>query len=181
MLNYEASVILNAQLPDDQIKTLTDKLQEQLTNGGANIIHVSKWGRRKLAAEIEKATEGYYVIFFFQIEKAGETLTTFERFCRYEDNVLRQMIVSVPMKRRGQNISQIVPEPGWMSDFNMRLRAQGPRRRSEGYDRGPRRPYDRHERPAEPGPGHESAASGSGGNQGGGSAPAAAEPAASNE
>lgn len=139
MSNYEACVILNAQLNDAQITGLIDKMQESLTTGGATIKEVSKWGKRKLAYEINKMHEGYYVVFYFDLAKAGDTLTNFQRLCKYDENIMREMIINVPVKKKGREIRQIVPTPGWLAEFSMKLRPSAPRRRSD-FHRGPR-PY----------------------------------------
>lgn len=150
MNNYEACVILNAQLPDAEIDALIEKLKGQLTACGATIRTVSRWGKRKLGYEINKSYEGFYVVFFFTTDKTGRLLEPFERACRHDENVLRQMVVNVPVKRRGEDTKQIIPEPGWMSEFNMKLRPHLPRRRFD-YDRRPRHD-DRQDRPSEPAP-----------------------------
>ena len=142
MLNYEMCVVLNAQLPDAGIDAFIDKAKGILDAGGGKILEVSRWGKRHLAYEIEKVTEGFYVIFFFNLDRPGETLKNLERLCKYDDGVLREVIFNVPTKKKGQEIKQIVPSPGWMSEFSMRLRPHAPRRR-EGYGRGPRS-YDSH-------------------------------------
>lgn len=139
MSNYEACVILNAQLTDAQHSALIDKMKDTLTAGGAQIKEISKWGKRKLAYEINKAYEGYYVVFYFDLEKAGDTLTNFQRLCKYDENVYREMIINVPVKKKGREIRQIVPTPGWLAEFSMKLRPSAPRRRSD-FHRGPR-PY----------------------------------------
>ncbi len=140
MLNYEACVILNAQLPDAQTEALIEKLKNQLTSAGANVKEIAKWGKRKLAYEIEKATEGYYVVFYFDLAKAGNVLSEFQRVCKYDENVVREMIVNVPMKKKGTEVRQVVPAPGWMSEFSMKLRPHMPRRRD--FSRGPRRDWE---------------------------------------
>jgi len=142
MLNYEMCVILNAQLPDTGIDAFIDKAKGILDAGGAKILEVSRWGKRHLAYEIDKATDGFYVIFYFNLERPGDTLKNLERLCKYDDNVLREVIFNVPTKKKKQEIKQIVPSPGWMSEFSMRLRPHTPRRR-EGYGRGPRQ-HDTH-------------------------------------
>lgn len=140
MSNYEACVILTTTLAEPEIDATIQKLQESLTKGAAEILHVSKWGKRKLAHPIDKAAEGYYVVYFFKLENPA-ALKEFERVCRYDDNVVRQMVVKTPVKKKGVDVKQIIPEPGWLSEFNMKLRPAMARR--GGGDRGGRR--DRYE------------------------------------
>ena len=135
---YESCVILNPQLSDAELDALSEKLQGVLTAGGAEIREVARWGRRKLAFTINKSVDGFYVVLFYKLKKAGQTLVNFDRTCRYDDNVLRAMTLTVEEKKKGEPVNVLIPAPGYLADFSMKLRAQGPRRRSEGYDRGPR-------------------------------------------
>lgn len=139
MLHYEACVIVNAQIPEERVDGLIEKLSGVLTGGGANVSRTVKWGRRRLAHAIDKATEGGYVLFFFELPKTSPALfDAFDKACRYDENILRMMTVSLPVRKHGRDVTPIVPEPGWLAEFNMKLRPVGPRRRE------PRR-YDRHD------------------------------------
>lgn len=136
--NYETLVILNPSLSEDEINALVDRLQGILTNGGATILDTARWGRRRLAYEIAKKNEGYYVIYYFTLDGSHEVLETIERACRYDENVMRQMTVTVPSKKHGQEVAQLVPAPGYLADFKLEPRAHGFRRRPDYGDRGPR-------------------------------------------
>ena len=110
--NYEAMVILNAGLGDEETEALVGKLRGILTEGGAEIRETSLWGRRRLAYEIQKKKEGYYLIFYFTLDSPGDTLEQFEKLCRYNEDILRHMVVKVPFKKKGEDVKQIVPKPG---------------------------------------------------------------------
>jgi small subunit ribosomal protein S6 len=131
--NYEAMVILNAQQGETEINALVEKLENVLKKGGANIKQRSDWGRRRLAYPIEKKTDGYYVIFYFELDNAGETLQAFERTCRFDENIMRHMVVRIPLQKGGEPTTQIVPTPGHLSDY--RFEARRPRRRPPRPDR----------------------------------------------
>jgi small subunit ribosomal protein S6 len=103
-----------------------------LQNGGASMREIAKWGKRKMAYEISKKAEGYYVIYYFTLDGSEEVLATFERTCRYDEQVMRQMVVKVPTRKRGLEVPQLVPSPGWLADFKLESRAHMRRR----FDRG---------------------------------------------
>ncbi len=146
--NYEAMVILNAGLGDEETEALVGKLRGILTEGGAEIRETSLWGRRRLAYEIQKKKEGYYLIFYFTLDSPGDTLEQFEKLCRYNEDILRHMVVKVPFKKKGEDVKQIVPKPGHLADYKFEPRVY--RRRPP---RDARRPVDRQESaPAEQGP-----------------------------
>lgn len=131
--NYEAMVIFNAAQDEAAIKALIEKLEKILVDGGAEIKDRSDWGRRRLAYPIQKKNEGYYYIFYFALDNPTATLEQFERTCRFDENIMRQMVVRVPLKKRGEPIKQIVPTPGHLADYKFEPRR--PRRRPPRPDR----------------------------------------------
>jgi small subunit ribosomal protein S6 len=140
MYIYETCLILSAQVPDGEIDELVEKLQKPLLDGGAEIQKSCRWGRRRLAYPINKQADGFYVVFFYDLTTPGDVIATFERSCRYNDNVLRVVTIKVPKKIHGEEIQPLQPEPGFAADFNMAPRPRHARRREgEAFDRG-RRP-----------------------------------------
>jgi small subunit ribosomal protein S6 len=121
--NYEAMVILNAGLSEEETEGLIGKLRDILTTGGADIRETSLWGRRRLAYEIQKKKEGYYLIFYFTLDPPGDTLEQFKKLCRYNEDILRHVFIKVPFKKKGIDVKQIVPEPGHLADYKFEPRA----------------------------------------------------------
>ncbi|MCH8332637.1 30S ribosomal protein S6 [Candidatus Sumerlaeota bacterium] len=142
---YEACVILNARLSEEETEALVEKLKDQLTSGGAEIRQVALWGKRRLAQEIDKAAEGYYVIFFFDLNKVGQLFVNFNQSCGYDENILGVMTIKVTEKKKGQVIKPLIPAPGWLSEFTMKMKPVAARRGSRGPMRGDHHPT----RPAE--------------------------------
>jgi len=133
--NYEAMVILNPTLGEEETGTLVERLATVLRNGGAELKEIARWGKRRLAYDIEKKAEGYYAIYYFTLEEKMDVIAAFERTCRYDEQIMRCMITKVPTKKRGQEIAQLVPTPGYLADFKLEPRSHGPRRRFD-HDRG---------------------------------------------
>lgn len=148
MYFYESCLILSAQVPDSDIDALVEKLQKPLVEGGAEIRKVCRWGRRRLAYPIEKQADGFFYVLFYDLINPGTSISTFERNCRYDDNVLRVQTIKVPKKIHGEEIVPIFPEPGYAADFTMAPRPRHPRRREDSFDRGgPRRDRPRDDEP----------------------------------
>ena len=70
MKKYELMYILMPTLSDEELEKENEKLQKLLTDNGAQITGVNKWGRRDLAYEIKKQTKGYYVVVELNAEGA---------------------------------------------------------------------------------------------------------------
>ncbi|CAB4691357.1 MAG: 30S ribosomal protein S6 [Actinobacteria bacterium] len=62
MHKYELMVILDAAIDERTVAPSLDKFLNVIRNGGGTIDSVDLWGRRRLAYEINKKTEGIYAI-----------------------------------------------------------------------------------------------------------------------
>ena len=94
MRKYETIFILHPSLDEEAVKAGIEKFQGVIENGGGKVENVDFWGKRKLAYEIEKLREGYYVLVTF---KAGPELPQeLERNFRIADSVLRYLVTRLP-------------------------------------------------------------------------------------
>ena len=64
MNKYESVVIINPNLEAEGIKALIAKISD-LINSNGTVSSVEELGKRKLAYEIKKLNEGYYVVLKF--------------------------------------------------------------------------------------------------------------------
>ena len=68
---YELMVILNPEIDERQVAPNLDKFLKVITNDGGSIDNVDIWGRRRLAYEIQKKTEGVYAVVNFTATSAA--------------------------------------------------------------------------------------------------------------
>ncbi len=89
MRKYEMLVILDATT-ENQSEEIS-KIEELLKNLGGTVSKTDAWGKKTLAYPIRKQTEGYYVLFNFELEPAQ----TFElrRVLGLRANVYRQLVL----------------------------------------------------------------------------------------
>ncbi len=62
---YEGMYILSASLSDDARQKALDKITTGITKRGGEVLKTFDQGRKKLAYEIDKKRDGYYVILYF--------------------------------------------------------------------------------------------------------------------
>ena len=91
MKKYELALVLNAKLEDDARNAKLDKIKEMITHFGGTISHVDDWGKKKLAYEIQKMSEGFY--YFIQFDADAKTPAELEERLRIEENVIRYLCV----------------------------------------------------------------------------------------
>ena len=68
---YELMVILNPEIDERQVAPNLDKFLKVITNDGGSIDKVDIWGKRRLAYEIQKKTEGIYAVVNFTATSAA--------------------------------------------------------------------------------------------------------------
>jgi small subunit ribosomal protein S6 len=66
---YEGMYVLNAHLTDDARNKSFDKIKNDITRRGGEIVKIHDQGRRRLAYEINKQKEGYYYLVYFRLQE----------------------------------------------------------------------------------------------------------------
>ncbi|AFQ46434.1 MULTISPECIES: 30S ribosomal protein S6 [Desulfosporosinus] len=91
MKAYELLYIIRPDLDEEATTALVDRLAGLVaSNGGANLT-VEKWGKRRLAYEIDDYKEGQYILMNFEGE--GRTSQEIERVMKISDDVIRFLTV----------------------------------------------------------------------------------------
>lgn len=93
MKKYEIMYILNASLEEAARTETVETLHAIVTNGNGTITKVEDWGMKEFAYEIDGMTKGYYVVV--TIEADAAVVAEFDRICRINANVVRNMIVKL--------------------------------------------------------------------------------------
>ena len=70
MRRYEMMVILDPDIEERTVAPSLDKYLSVVTTAGGSVDNVDIWGRRRLAYEIDKKTEGIYAVVNFSAESA---------------------------------------------------------------------------------------------------------------
>jgi small subunit ribosomal protein S6 len=86
MNKYETVFIINPSVEEAGVKELIEKFSNIINNDG-KVEEVQEMGKRKLAYEINKNREAYYVQFNF--ESNPEAIAELERIYRITDDVLK--------------------------------------------------------------------------------------------
>lgn len=87
MAIYETIFILDSLIPPKDIEATIQKYSQIITENGGTIREVDKWGKRRLAYEIQKKQYGFYVAIEF--DGPGSIPKLLESDFNYNDKVLR--------------------------------------------------------------------------------------------
>jgi small subunit ribosomal protein S6 len=97
MRHYETTYILRPNLGEEKFTEIIERTNAIIEGDNGAIIEVDRggerWGMRKLAYEIKKETQGYYV--YMNYAAPGSTIQEMERIFRIDDNVLRYLTVKL--------------------------------------------------------------------------------------
>ena len=90
MNKYESIVIINPNCTDEALKALEDKFTG-LINENGKVESYENMGKKKLAYEVKKNKEGFYVLINF--EAKPDSITELERNYRITDEVIKFIVV----------------------------------------------------------------------------------------
>ena len=91
MRQYELMVILDPELDERTVGTTMDKLLTVVKNDGGSVDNVDIWGRRRLAYDIKKKSEGIYVVVTMTAEPA--TAQELDRQLNLSESVMRTKLL----------------------------------------------------------------------------------------
>ena len=90
MNNYESVIIINPNVDEETIKSLTERFTT-LINTYGKVEKTTELGKKKLAYEIGKNKEGYYVVFDFTANPS--LIAELERNYRITDEVIKFIVI----------------------------------------------------------------------------------------
>ena len=130
MRHYEIVFIVH---PDqsEQVPAMIERYRATITAGSGKVHRIEDWGRRQLAYPIQKIFKAHYVLM--NIEVGNETLAELEHAFKFNDAVLRHLIVSMTEAATG-------PSP--------MMKEEKSRNVTDGDDRKPDRKDGRRDEPA---------------------------------
>ena len=93
MRMYETIYIVQPDLGDEEIKTLSTKVQDIIANMNGDFKRLEDWGVRKLAYPINKSPRGRY--FYLRFDGDSPLIAELERRLRLDDKVYRYQSVKL--------------------------------------------------------------------------------------
>jgi small subunit ribosomal protein S6 len=93
MRHYETTYILRPNLGEDQFTEIIERTNGIITDNGGAIISLDRWGMKRLAYEIKKEVQGYYV--YVNYAGTSEAVAEIERLFRIDDRLLRYLTIKL--------------------------------------------------------------------------------------
>jgi small subunit ribosomal protein S6 len=92
MKAYELLYFVNPTLAQDERQATLEKIDTTITSQAGVVDNVDEWGKRKLAFEVDRLSDGDYILVDFHAEPTS--IAEIDRVLRITDTVKRFMIVS---------------------------------------------------------------------------------------
>ena len=88
---YESIFIASPVLADEQVDELVKQFEGIIAEQGGELLKTDKWGRKKMAYEVQKFSEGFYTLF--EMNAGPKLIAELERRYRINDSVIKFMSV----------------------------------------------------------------------------------------
>jgi small subunit ribosomal protein S6 len=94
--DYEALLILNPELAEEELKSLCQDIQDMIKRHKGQVKEAQSWGKKTLAYNIKKRKEGVYYIVEFQSQPAD--IKPLASDIKLNESVIRSMITQKSKK-----------------------------------------------------------------------------------
>ena len=91
MNKYELALVVSAKIEDEARAAVVEKVKNYITRFGGSVTGVDEWGKKRLAYDIQKMSEGYY--YFIQFDAETSVPAQIEAKVRIMENVLRFLCI----------------------------------------------------------------------------------------
>jgi small subunit ribosomal protein S6 len=90
MRSYELAYIADPDLDESMAEELEGKVKGWIEAAGGEIEKIDRWGKRRLAYEIDEKLDGYY--YFIYAQMPPQANVEIERTMKLNEQILRSMI-----------------------------------------------------------------------------------------
>ncbi len=126
---YDTTFVLNPQLEEAGLDERIKEVIDLIGSNGGKIVKENRIGMRKLAYEIKKLTQGYYVSLVF--EGDGALINEMERRFRLDENCLRFLTCLYQEITKTMEVSPMHDREGRGYDRDRKFRGRGDRDRDD--------------------------------------------------
>jgi small subunit ribosomal protein S6 len=105
---YELLFIVSAESDEEKVASVMKRYEDVITHGNGTVLTSEKWGKRRLAYEINDLREGLYILMTFDAER--EVAAEIDRLMKIDQDVMRHMISRLDLVKRKANPKKAAKE-----------------------------------------------------------------------
>ena len=102
---YENIVIIEPSLGEEELQEVSQKIKETIERYGGEILKEDNWGRRKLAYELNKRNQGYYILYTFKAP--SDAVAKLESFYKVFEPVFKFMFIRMDKRQLKQLFDEL--------------------------------------------------------------------------
>ena len=91
MLLYETIFIIHPELNEDDVEEHIKRVENLITRLGGEILKTERWGKKRLAYEVDKHRYGYYVLL--RLRGNSAILPELERHYRLTEGIIKSLVI----------------------------------------------------------------------------------------
>ena len=91
MRQYELMLVLHADVDEERLAAVMDRVRRVITPSGGDVTSEESWGRRKLAFKINRMSDAHYHIVQLSVDPTATA--ALEEALNLADDVIRHMLV----------------------------------------------------------------------------------------
>ncbi len=91
---YETVYIIRPNLDEEGVDRTVQAVEDLIKNNSGEIVSTEKKGRKRLAYEVKKMRDGYYVNTIFKAPPTA--ITPLKRMMSLSEDVIRELIITLP-------------------------------------------------------------------------------------
>jgi small subunit ribosomal protein S6 len=93
MRQYESIFIASPELAEEQVDELVKYFEGIIAEQGGELLKTDRWGRKKLAYDVRKFSEGNYTLF--ELKAGPKLIAELERRYRNHESVIKYLSVRI--------------------------------------------------------------------------------------
>src|SRR5699024_10830777 len=99
MRKYEIMYIIRPDIEEEVQTSLIERLNQILTDNGAEFDYVEETGRRRCAYEMNNYRDGFYIVITFSGD--ANAVDEFDRQAKFSDDIVRHIVVREDDQEKG--------------------------------------------------------------------------------
>jgi small subunit ribosomal protein S6 len=106
---YETIFIIQPELSEEDAEEHIKRVENLIVRLGGEILQTERWGKKRLAYEIDKQRYGYYVLL--RLRGNSALLPELERHYRLTEGIIRSMVINLKAEPPQEPV-MVAPEGG---------------------------------------------------------------------
>jgi small subunit ribosomal protein S6 len=107
---YETIYIIHPELNEEDVEEHIKRVENLVTRLGGEILRTERWGKKRLAYEVNKHRYGYYVLLRLRGNPA--ILPELERHYRLTEGIIKSLVIRLKAEPKEEPVMVATEGPG---------------------------------------------------------------------